>query len=180
MSLSLLLDTSAKQVVETSSGSQFADPENKPTHSLWYKLHEQEKPSVESKLSPWEVTARNDLESFLWVMIYAFCSREMTSRPNDESVEGREWYLRERFIPVFGAVSFRETYSHHQGFVDSVLNAKANDAAKANYIPHASVWVVLHELMTCSTAGKLDHATFKGILEHFIMEEEKFIAAKRR
>jgi hypothetical protein len=148
MSLSLLLDTSANQVIETSSGSQFTDPDNKPTHSLWYKRHEQENPSVESELSLWEVAARSDLESFLWVMIYAFCLREMISRPNDESVDGREWYLKERFIPVFGAVSFRETYANHRAFVDSVLNAKANEAAKANYIPHASVWVVLHELLT--------------------------------
>ncbi|KIM31650.1 hypothetical protein M408DRAFT_236276 [Serendipita vermifera MAFF 305830] len=122
-----------------------------------------------SILSEWEIAARHDLESFIWVILFAFCLREMNSKQNTRAVNGRSWYLKERFLPIFGAVSFRDTHAKHLQF--AAIMCSDLTQTKTSHFDEPVIWDLLGDLMQLAQDGKLDHTVFKGALEHYIKWE---------
>jgi hypothetical protein len=126
----------------------------------------------------WESVARNDLESFIWVMLYAFCVKEMNSKPPTKGMTGRTWYCQNTFIPLFGEVSFLKTFQVHS-FASEAMIDERSDAMqiwKLNRVPELRYWDIMGVLMASAKSGKLDHATFQAILKHYIQEERNIVA----
>jgi hypothetical protein len=126
----------------------------------------------------WELAARNDLESFIWIMFYAFCVKEMNSRPLTKGVTGRTWYCRNMFMPLFGEVSFLKTFQAHLFASEAMIDERSEQLQmwKLDRIQELRYWDLLAVLMNYAKRGELDHATFQVILEYYIEEEKKLIA----
>lgn len=107
----------------------------------------------------------NDLESFTWVMLYALCVKEMDAQDKTS----RDSYRKDRFIPIFGAISFEDTYRDHLRIRNLILNSnKWANTWRASHIGEEDAWTALQTLMDAARKGNLNHAMFKNILEEYI------------
>ncbi|KIM31569.1 hypothetical protein M408DRAFT_235221 [Serendipita vermifera MAFF 305830] len=108
----------------------------------------------------------HDLESFVWVLFYALCLKEMDSKP---SLSERETYCRKYFIDIFGMLSFRETMERHTSIMRLILDSnRPNNTWKRNCISDADAWPVLEDLMQAASAGTLSYKEFKDTLQFHI------------
>ncbi|KIM31571.1 hypothetical protein M408DRAFT_20814 [Serendipita vermifera MAFF 305830] len=113
----------------------------------------------------------HDLESFVWVLFYALCLKEMNSKP---SLSERAEYYAEYFVDLFGALSFREILEGHSLVMDQIIDTNSpGDSWKLDYISDSDAWLVLEELMQAASAGTLDYKEFKETLQHYIGQLEQ-------
>jgi hypothetical protein len=106
---------------------------------------------------------RNDLESFIWVLLYALCVKEMNAR---ETPKSRAWYYTNYFDPIFGAASFEDTAKNHAWVAENMIDT--SELARMNRIPDEDSWTVLQDLVQNAQDRVLDHKLFKEILEYYI------------
>jgi hypothetical protein len=111
---------------------------------------------------------KNDLESFIWVLLYALCVKEMNSQ---ETLKSRAWYYSNYFNPIFGAISFEDTHKSHAWVAESIIGtAESAKLWRQNRIPDEDSWTVLQSLVQNARDRILDHKLFKEILEYYMSE----------
>ncbi|KIM23225.1 hypothetical protein M408DRAFT_332430 [Serendipita vermifera MAFF 305830] len=182
-------EESAKLLVKSTTGSitgtaqfmslsllyQYAHPERKRK----VKEPAMQKSSLLVRKNP-KVTQRpplpvdsplHDLESFVWVLFYALCLKEMNSKP---SLSERAKYCADYFIDLFGMLSFRETMERHTSIMRLILDTNiSDDSWKLDYISDSDAWLVLEDLMQGISAGTLNYKEFKETLQHYIEQLEQ-------
>lgn len=112
----------------------------------------------------------HDLESFVWVLLYALCIKEMNSKP---SVSERGAYCARYFMDIFGTLSFRETLERHTFIMSRITrNGRSDKAWKRECISDSNAMLVLQNLMQVAKTKALDYEKFKEILFHYIGQLE--------
>jgi hypothetical protein len=109
---------------------------------------------------------KHDLESFVWVILYALCIKEMHSQITRQS---KEEYYSEYFNPIFGAISFEDTHKAHTWTADRITDTDDVALSWRENRLSGDAWVVLDSLVQSARDGILDHQLFKEILEYYIM-----------
>lgn len=117
-----------------------------------------------------ENSPRHDLESFIWVMFYALCAKEMNSK---ETPEAKEQYSKAYFSKIFGAVSFEETYQKHHHVRNRIVGCNPLDEGwRSGCISENVAWFVLEDTLRVARGETLTYESFQSILQHYIVQLE--------
>lgn len=113
-----------------------------------------------------DASSSDDLESFVWVMLYALCVKEMN---RSETSSSKDQYCKLYFMKIFGALSFNDTHDQHNAAREHILgNHPANEVWMGNHISDVNAWTVIRALMWKAKSNTLGYKEFKGILQHYI------------